>query len=940
MNSAGPAASSLSHMSSPSSIAASSTTSTSSNYANSMWGVSSGSQPLSQGREKVIVDGSDLEEWPIIAAGDGARTGDISDTGGADGSGISNCSASWGERHLLPQPKGVSGGNEGGKSASSGNPSPPSSCSTNECMQPSSVVWGSLGVIGGNAEAAGSLSPISKASTLPGTDCSVGVSCRITGANFNPNANPSAWPALVQDGAGAAASEGGPTPLQSSMPLSANNSISVNQVSHQHQLHQMQYRDIEPSCREWGGKALDPGVGPKKTGVTEGGDVDCESTGKTDLFTSSSSSTSSSTWRAQPFPPNSKMGASKTETRESGTGGNSVSAEAGNSWGTCGQSDKQNMSTWCAASSGQTSGVSQGAWCEGVGQWGNSSGVGNPGGGKGDGSSSNSSSSGGSISNPSVSFSTPSTMSRALDNQKGDGGDGGAGEDSEWRGQGIRGGGGTSVSSGGGNSRSGSQHHSQHRSYPSSEVSLQTLLNRTDLDPRVLSNSGWGQTQIRQNVAWDLEGGGGGGAAGGDRSSATVNASSHPPYSGSTGTSTTAPSSSSLLPAASQNMNLNLNSNSILGSLSVSPGEGWDSNKSSSSSSSSLPSRGPQTSVSSIPNPCLAQSGGGVSNSTGGHNKPYGGWGESDSFESQGKSWGSEGQEWRDHVARSGSDGWGDFRKQSAPAGGDWGNNQEEKGTESWKEKGRGDGGNWGQRSGSEWREQESKPSVGGWGEGKGSGGTSRDSEVGTWGSWDDGAPRKVWEAGGTEIGGGDEGNKSRSGWGGNANPLQMPNSQSASLKGQAQPQQQSQAQQPKSLDTEVMQGGWGRQGGSSANSQSSGWTSGPIPQISSGPGSSSESSGWEEPSPQSLSRKKEIDDGTSAWGDPTNYVYVNYWDKKSSPSGQSMQSQQQGPAAPPPGRMPVGPGNRDATPTNSSSKGPAIGKNDLFAVSSKFLEM
>ncbi|KAL0616963.1 Trinucleotide repeat-containing gene 6A protein, partial [Plecturocebus cupreus] len=34
---------------------------------------------------------------------------------------------------------------------------------------------------------------------------------------------------------------------------------------------------------------------------------------------------------------------------------------------------------------------------------------------------------------------------------------------------------------------------------------LQSIVNRTDLDPRVLSNSGWGQTPIKQNTAWDTE---------------------------------------------------------------------------------------------------------------------------------------------------------------------------------------------------------------------------------------------------------------------------------------------------------------------------------------------------------------------------------------------------------------------------------------------------
>lgn len=34
---------------------------------------------------------------------------------------------------------------------------------------------------------------------------------------------------------------------------------------------------------------------------------------------------------------------------------------------------------------------------------------------------------------------------------------------------------------------------------------LQSIVSRTDLDPRVLSNSGWGQTPIKQNTAWDTE---------------------------------------------------------------------------------------------------------------------------------------------------------------------------------------------------------------------------------------------------------------------------------------------------------------------------------------------------------------------------------------------------------------------------------------------------
>lgn len=63
----------------------------------------------------------------------------------------------------------------------------------------------------------------------------------------------------------------------------------------------------------------------------------------------------------------------------------------------------------------------------------------------------------------------------------------------------------------GSNHKAGSSdsHNSGRRSYrpthPDCQAVLQTLLSRTDLDPRVLSNTGWGQTQIKQDTVWDIE---------------------------------------------------------------------------------------------------------------------------------------------------------------------------------------------------------------------------------------------------------------------------------------------------------------------------------------------------------------------------------------------------------------------------------------------------
>uniref|UniRef100_A0A8C7QA72 Trinucleotide repeat containing adaptor 6B n=1 Tax=Oncorhynchus mykiss TaxID=8022 RepID=A0A8C7QA72_ONCMY len=995
----GPAAPSLplTSSSSSSSIAASST----SNYANSTWGTGSGSLPSSQGREKVIVDGSDLEEWPNIAPGDGSGGGGASGPGSGSessvegGGGMPNSCASW-------------------KGGDPGSPSPTSSFSmSNECMLSGSVVWGSAasqGPVEGNAAPGTSLPPIPKSSPLPvGPDGSLGSSGGIPGANFNPNANPSAWPALVQqDGAGAASSEGAPPSsfLQSQVgSLSANNPppalgnppLALNQSAHQHQLHQMQSREREhPSDGGWGGAALETGAGPKNAGTGEGANIDCGGGGNGG--DNLSASQTSSSWGGQPFPAaNSKTGASRTD----GWEGGAAEGGGGSRWGYNAQGGNGGKA-WGAGSGGntQTAGVSQGGWGGGgggergssVGDWGGNSGgmggsggVGNSGGEAGGvgGRSSSSSSSGGSIGNPPAAASSPkssTTTTRALDNQKGVGvGDGGTeGDTGEWGGG--RGGRGHSSSSGGGNSRGGGNHN-QHHGYghhryshpppPNPEVALQAMLSRNDLDPRVLSNTGWGQTQIRQNVAWDLEPGKGG-------SGLSASSKNSPPPIGpssqySTGSATTTDSPSLLAGSAP-----NLNSNPSLGTSGGS-GEGWESGGNSSSGcSNSLPNRGPphpgsnMRNVSGVTQSASMTTGAGMGGGGGlgpGQGKPTGGWGGLGPGESQGKGWGNEGSEWgggRERSSRGGGGGggWGDNGQQGnqgGGGGGGWGGSQEEKGTGGgWKEMGRDGGGCGGQRErgGGDWGEREAKSSSGGgaWGEERKGGG---DSEVGTWGSWDEGAPRRAWGAGGTCGGGagvdmgGSKPHQGRwgGGGGGKMHPSQMPNSQTASVKGpmaqkqqhQSQPQQQPLPQQ--ALDPGDMQGGegWGRPSGPQAQNQSSsGWTAGPIPSGPNG-GEGPQSSGWEEPSPQFISRKMDIDDGTSAWGDPSqfNNKTVNLWEKNGVPAGQQLPMHGQGPGPPPqqqqpgppalqqqpgPGRQPTGMGGRDINPGHGPGPGKAPG--------------
>ncbi|CAB1341892.1 unnamed protein product [Coregonus sp. 'balchen'] len=897
--------------SSPSSSVAASSTST---YANSTWGVGSGSQHPSQGWEKVIVDGSDLEEWPSIVGG--GRAG----TEGAELNGPNNISASRSDKCTQQQlrPGGAGAG-------SSDSPSPPHSSpsSLTECVL-SGVVWGSSSQPGmGGAAAATAEGPVlynSKVSSLPGTQESpLSVNSGIPGANFNPNANPSAWPALVQDGTtgvGAATTEAVPSSMTTSFSASTTHThplSSVNQAIHQHQLHEMPGRDGEHLHGDWGGLGPELGAGPNQGGrdLVDSGVVG----GSGNLSASSSSSTtSSSSWRAlPPSSSNLNTGASKTDgwDRE---GGDAAQGQEANVWDFGSQGEKAGLAgdeAWVRGNdvSSNTPVVSQGAWDGGTEEgWGGTQGStgvrgsSNPAiGSSGGGGSSKSSSSGGSggggggISQDSASP-TFATMTRAWDNQKGvDADDGVVGE---WAGQGGRRSGGPSSSSGGG-SRAGShnrhQEHSRHRSSnppPNPEVALQSMLSRPDLDPRVLSNTGWGQTQVQQNVAWDLDTG----------AASRSEGSSSPAFPSqavnSTGRASTYPASNSAItdPSAGAHMP----------TMNTGPGPvpsrgGWDDCAPPSNMQNSAASRTP------------------VEDIDGSQGKTSGGWGDISTSKSQDKGWGNEEQEGRDRRGGGGSN-WRDFGEQGGGRGSGWGGGQEEKGTAGgWKEMGR-EG--WGQRGGGggDWMQREPKTVSGGWGEGRGRGGGNTDK--GSWGNLDEGGPQRG------SGGGGDMGGKPHQDWSMKPHSAQIPNSQAATLKAPNQQQHQSQTQQPP--------GGLGRSGGppTQNQNQSSGWTAGPIPQIPVGPAEAPEPSGWEEPSPQSISRKMEIDDGTSAWGDPTCYnsKNVNLWDKNSAPSGQPPPLQghaQQGPPTsvqqPPPRRQPGIPANRDSNPGNEPGMGPGM---------------
>ncbi|XP_043945175.1 trinucleotide repeat-containing gene 6A protein isoform X4 [Protopterus annectens] len=64
---------------------------------------------------------------------------------------------------------------------------------------------------------------------------------------------------------------------------------------------------------------------------------------------------------------------------------------------------------------------------------------------------------------------------------------------------------GSTESTGSGHEKMTVLRHGHAEKRKADQLSLQSILSRTDLDPRVLSNSGWGQTPIKQNTAWDIE---------------------------------------------------------------------------------------------------------------------------------------------------------------------------------------------------------------------------------------------------------------------------------------------------------------------------------------------------------------------------------------------------------------------------------------------------
>ncbi|XP_047433439.1 trinucleotide repeat-containing gene 6C protein isoform X2 [Mugil cephalus] len=366
-----------------------------------------------------------------------------------------------------------------------------------------------------------------------------------------------------------------------------------------------------------------------------------------------------------------------------------------------------------------------------------------------------------------------------------------------------------------------------HRRDRSSSVEFAPALPRQDLDPRVLSNTGWGQTPIRQHTVWEME------EANSDDGKSN--------------------SSSDTIGGTSSNGGPSSSNGSIINpniGPSRRPGSGGKSDN-----------EGPSSSSWGAPPPQQVQTGSGWGDTQQSLSKaPNGttsGWGDplpaSGPKSGSTPSWASEDKSpsWDDGMMKNQPTSWGEGPKSSHG----WGNSN---------------GGSNGCSTG-DWGEPDAKNNVSSSNMWEGEGGNGGNGGNGGW---------KESPRGGNRGGGGGGGG----GWG---KPAPAVNNSSWGETSRANGPMQggwgsSKPQESSSSSTGSGGGGsncpWGGPGSVKQNSSS--W--GNVSKQDQG----MEPTGWEEPSPPSIRRKMEIDDGTSTWGDPSAYnKTVNMWDRNN-PNG------------------------------------------------------
>lgn len=299
------------------------------------------------------------------------------------------------------------------------------------------------------------------------------------------------------------------------------------------------------------------------------------------------------------------------------------------------------------------------------------------------------------------------------------------------------------ASEGSGDSSEGRSHHRDR----SSSMDYTPVLPRQDLDPRVLSNTGWGQTPIRQHTVWEMEEASSDDAKSNSNSSTdTMGGSSCNSVPPSTNGGTINPNNmSSQRPGSGGNNDNDKSSSSGWGAPPPKPiqtGSGWGDTQQSLSKASNG-----TTSGWGDPLPTSGHKGGNTS-SWGSENKTTS-W-DDGMMKSQPRSWGEGPQSshgWRNSNENSGTGKWGEPEvKNTGSSSSMWESEEGNVGNGGWKESPRGGntGGSWGKPTGtnSSWGETSSAngPVQGSWGSSKpqesssSSSGSGGGGSMGSWG--------------------------------------------------------------------------------------------------------------------------------------------------------------------------------------------------------------
>ncbi|XP_022064225.1 trinucleotide repeat-containing gene 6A protein isoform X2 [Acanthochromis polyacanthus] len=391
---------------------------------------------------------------------------------------------------------------------------------------------------------------------------------------------------------------------------------------------------------------------------------------------------------------------------------------------------------------------------------------------------------------------------------------------------------GSGESSGGRSSSDRDQSKGGNRRKGTHSATILSALTRADVDARVLSNTGWGQTPIRQDTAWDVSS-----PANNQHQAPRGDERKH--SSGGSGWGTATPA------APSQTSG------------------GWGGGPGSSGPDTGGSGWGEQRPTSGWDSKAQPNGGGGQS-----------GWDDGSSY----KGSNNNSNTWSNNINKDDrSSTWTNAPKPQQSWGSNSGN-----GNESWG--GSGDGTR--QGASNHWGEPQ---------KGAGSVGWDSDSDRSGSGCWSE-PSRTNTSSSNTWVGSGGSNTPDQntpnpgSNWG---DSVHKPNPHSNS-QGWGEPMKNNHGGQNWGEPNPKPSNEWGKgpesnmSRGSQGPNKPTGWLGGPMPTV----GQKEEVvTGWEEPSPESIRRRMEIDDGTAAWGDPVKYSggSVNMWNRSGQPDQETM---------------------------------------------------